>query len=227
MKNAAEGRWVDLTPSQRYVHYQQVTMTLDAQGGLAGKVHEEHGGYTGADARKELSQLGEKKYFAQLTSQHGGWNVPKFSVAERDNVAKPLALDYEFTQPADDNATAGTFYLSPMREFSPEQNPFRHDNRQFPVDFGAAQDETTMITLTLPDGYELAETPKPTVLELPDGGGRFLYNVTTGAPGTVQLTSRLYLRKPVYGAEEYTSLREFYRLMLEKQGEKLVIKKKA
>ncbi|GAB3580900.1 DUF3857 domain-containing protein [Hymenobacter daeguensis] len=227
MKNSTDGRWVDLAPTHRRVHYQQVALTMDAQGGFTGKVHEEHSGYAGVAARQELARLGEKKYLAELTRPHSGWTVPKFAVAERENVAKPLALDYEFAQPADDHATAGTFYLSPLREFSSDQNPFRHDDRLFPVDFGAAQDETTMITLTLPAGYELSETPKPAVVELPDGGGRFMYSVTPGAPGVVQLTSRLSLRKPVYAAEEYAQLREFYRLMLEKQGEKLVIKKKA
>ena len=227
MKNSAEGRWVDLTPTQRYVHYQQVALTLDAQGGLTGKVHEEHSGYAGADARKELSTLGEKKYLTQLARPHSGWTVPKFTVAERDNVAKPLAVDYEFAQPADDNTTAGTFYLSPLREFGSEQNPFRHNDRLFPVDFGAAQDETTMVTLTLPVGYELAEMPKTAVVDMPDNGGRFLYNVAVTTPGVVQITSRLSLRKAMYGADEYVHLREFYRLMLEKQGEKLVIKKKA
>ncbi|WP_310397280.1 DUF3857 domain-containing protein [Hymenobacter sp.] len=226
MKNSGEGRWVDLTPTQRYVRYQQVALTLDAQGGLTGKVHQEHGGYAGADARKELARLGEKKYLAELARPHSGWTIPKLTVAERDNTAKPLAVDYEFTEPADDNATAGTLYLSPLRDFSSEQNPFRHDDRLFPVDFGAAQDETTMVTLTLPAGYELAETPKNAVISLPDNGGRFVYNVAATTPGVVQLTSRLTLRKPTYGAEEYVHLREFYRLMLEKQAEKLVIKKK-
>jgi len=65
------------------------------------------------------------------------------------------------------------------------------------------------------------------VVDMPDGGGRFFFSATAAAPGVVQLTSRLNLRKPVYNAEEYTSLREFYRLMLAKHGEKLVIKKKA
>ena len=222
-----DGRWVDLVSPQRYVHYQNIALTMDAQGGLSGKVHEEHGGYTGVDERKELARLGEKKYLTELTRPHSGWTVPKFAVSAREDVAKPLALDYEFSQPADDNTTAGTFYLSPLREFIAEQNPFRHDDRLFPVDFGAAQDETTMVILTLPEGYELAEVPKPAVVDLPDGGGRFLYSVTTTTPGVVQLTSRLNLRKPRYAAEEYVSLREFYRLMLEKQSEKLVIKKKA
>ena len=227
MKNPAESRWVDLTPTQRNIHYQLITLTLDAQGGLSGKVHEEHGGYAGVDARKKLARLGEKKYLTDLTTPHSGWTVPKFTVMDRENVANPLGFDYEFAQPADDNTTAGTFYLSPLREFASEQNPFRHDDRLFPVDFGAAQDETIMINLTLPTGYELTEMPKPAVVDLPDGGGRFLYSVTAASPGVVQLVSRLSLRKPVYAAEEYLHLREFYRLMLEKQGEKLVIKKKA
>ncbi|GAB3856142.1 hypothetical protein GCM10028822_28080 [Hymenobacter terrigena] len=227
MKKAEDGRWVELTPAQRYVHYQQVALTMDAKGGLTGKVHEEHGGYAGADARQELSTLGEKKYLAKVTRPHSSWTVPKFVVTERENVDKPLSLDYEFTQPADDNATADQLYLSPLREFGAEQNPFRHDDRLFPVDFGAPQDETTMVTLTLPAGYELAELPKPAIIDMPEGGGRFMYTVTPTAPGVVQLMSRMSLRKPVYAAEEYAQLREFYRLMLEKQNERLIIKKKA
>ncbi|HEX8656875.1 MAG TPA: DUF3857 domain-containing protein [Hymenobacter sp.] len=227
MPKEGEGRWVDLTPAQHHVRFHQVALTLDARGGLTGKVHEEHSGYAGADARQELARLGEKKFFAERSGQHSNWTIPKFTVAERNNVAKPLALDYEFTQPADDAATAGMFYLDLLREFSSEQNPFRHDDRLFPVDFGAAQDQTIMVNLTLPAGYELAETPKAAIIDLPDEGGRFLYNVSTTSAGTVQLVSRLNLRKTMYEAKEYANLREFYRLMLAKQGEKLVIKKKA
>ena len=226
MRDAAASRWVDLAPTQRFVHYQQVSLALDAQGGLKGKVHEEHSGYAAVDARRELGSLGEKKYLAQKVAPHSGWTVPKLTVTAREDVAKPLGLDYEFAQPAESEAIIGTFYLSPLRDFGSDQNPFRHDDRLFPVDFAAPQDETTLVTLTLPEGYELAELPKPAVIDLPEGGGRFLYSVAAGTPGTVQITSRLNLRKSVYAAAEYTSLREFYRLMLEKQNERLVIKKK-
>lgn len=226
MPQASASRWVDLRPSQRHVHFQQVQLALDAQGGLSGKVHEEYAGYAGADARQELAQLGEKKYLAEIGRQHTAWTVPQAAVAKHEEVEKPLALDYSFTQAADDNAAAGTLYLGPLREFGTSQNPFRHENRQYPVDFGSPQEEMLLVTLALPDGYELAETPKNAVIDLPDNGGRYLYSVANAGP-TVQFTSRLVLRKPVYAAEEYVHLREFYRLMLEKQAEKLVIKKKA
>ena len=224
---AAEAcRWVDLSPSQRHMHFQQVQLALDAQGGLAGKVHEEYAGYAGAGARDELAKLGEKKYLAEIGRQHTAWTVPQAAVAKHESTEAPLALDYSFTQAADDNPTAGTLYLSPLREFSSSQNPFRHEDRQYPVDFGAPQEETLLVALTLPDGYELAEKPKNAIVDLPDGGGRYLLNVATIGT-TVHFTSRMALRKPVYSAAEYVYLREFYRLMLEKQAEKLVIKKKA
>ncbi|MDO7846669.1 DUF3857 domain-containing protein [Hymenobacter sp. M29] len=226
-KKETDGRWIDLVPSQRQVRFQQINLTLDAQGGLSGQVHDERGGYAAVDARAALASLGEKKYLAGLLARHEGWTVPKLTVGQAETVDKPLTLDYEFRQPAADNAPTGPLYLSPLSEFGPGQNPFRHEDRSFAVDFGMPQEETVMVTLTLPAGYELASLPKPAVVDMPEQGGRFLYSVAATAPGVVQLTSRLSLRKPVYAAAEYASLRELYRQLMAHQAEKLVIQKKA
>ncbi|GAA3987666.1 DUF3857 domain-containing protein [Hymenobacter antarcticus] len=227
MKNTAKSRWLDISPSQRRVHYQQAQLTLALQGTLSGKVHEEYGGYSAATVRQELGKLGEPKYRSQFAGRHSSWTLPKFAISARDELSKPVVMDYEFSQAGDDSpAAAGTFYLSLLDEFGTAQNPFRHGTRAFPVDFGMGQEEVIVITLNLPEGYELAEMPRPAVVDLPENGGRYLYMVNSTGP-TVQLTSRLTLRKPVYGAEEYEYLREFYRVMLEKQAEKLVVKKKA
>ena len=222
-----DSHWVDLEPTQRHVRYQQVALSMDAQGGFTGKVHEEHGGYAAADTRADLTASGEKKYLATLAQQHENWNITKTALGQTNDVEKPLLLDYEFNQPAASSPIAGPIYISPLHEFGPGQNPFRSENRAFAVDFGTNTDETVLLTLTLPTGYELAEIPKPTVVKLPNEGGQFSCNVAAPAPGTVQLTSRLSLRRAVYAPEQYANLRELYRLMLEKQAEKLIIQKKA
>ena len=228
MKNPAEGRWVDLSPTQRHVHYQQIALTLDAQGGLTGKVHEERGGYAGTDARLDLASQGEKKYLASLAQRHEGWTIPASKLGQVDALDKPLLLDYDVAQPATgSDAPGSTFYLSPLSDFGPRQNPFRRPNRTFAVDFGVAQEEILMITLTLPAGYELAEVPASALVSLPNEGGRFVYSVSVAGPGRVQLTSRLSLRDTVYPADAYASLRELYRLLMARQSEKLIIQKKA
>jgi len=213
---------------QRHIRYQQIALTLDAQGGLTGKVHEERGGYAGTDARLKLANQGEKKYLASLAQRHEGWAVPTSKLSQVDNVDKALLLDYELTQPAADNgAAAGTFYLSLLSEFGPRQNPFHRPDRTFAVDFGVAQEETVLLTLTLPPGYELATVPKPALVTLPHDRGRFVYSVSATEPGRVQLTSRLTLRDTVYAPEDYASLRELYRQLMARQSEKLIIQKKA
>jgi hypothetical protein len=133
-------------------------------------------------------------------------------------------LNYELRQPASTPGTAQEIYLTPLATFGETQNPFRHEHRTYPVDFGALTQEVIVITLTLPAGYT-AELPKSTSLALPDNGGRYVYAASNLTPSTVQLTSRLTFDKPVYGAEEYEGLREFYRRVLAKQAEALVLRK--
>ncbi|WP_210516460.1 DUF3857 domain-containing protein [Hymenobacter terricola] len=225
-KKNAEGRWVSLVPAQHEIYFQQATLTLDAAGTLAGQVREEFSGYASVPVRRELAELGDKKYLAALVQRHDGWAVPQLAVANRDSMAKPVGLSYAFSRAGGETAPAGTLYLSPLREFTDGDNPFRHDSRRFPVDLGVAQDETIMVTLHLPPGYELAEQPKNVVMELAGGGARFVYNVTANGQ-TVQLLSRLSLRETVYADSQYADLRELYRLMLTRQSEKLIIQKKA
>ena len=222
--DGGEGRWVSLVPSQRYTHYQDIRLTLDAQGSLTGRVQEEHGGYAGLDARERVQQLGEKKYVSQLAGAHPSCEVLSSALSGQATVSQPLTLRYELRQPAATPGGAAELYLKLLEPFGAPQNPFRYAQRSYPVNIGMLQQETIMLTLTLPPGYT-AELPKPLSLALPDQGGRYVYMASSPTPGTVQLASRLTLDKPVYTAQEYQALRELYRQMLAKQAEALVLKK--
>ena len=230
LKAGGPSRWLDIEPGQRRTHFQQAKLRLAADGSLRGTVHEEYVGYAAAAQRAMLEELGEPQYRRKFVGQHSTWAVPVFAVADRTDLAKPLALNYEFIQAnhptgAAAGAGASTIFLGLFDGFTDRRNPFRREGRTCPVDFATTQEETLMLTLTLPPGYEVRELPKPAIVDLPDGGGRYTLQLAA-AEGEVQLTSRLSLRKAVYSVEEYASLRELYRLMLEKQAEQLVIQKK-
>ena len=219
-----EGRWVELLPGARYVHYQQVQMALDPQGNLHSEVSEEYGGYAGLEAREKLAALGEKKYVTELAGQHAGGEVPSYKFGGATDATQPLSLHYSLRQAATTPGAAQELFLSPLAAFGEGSNPFRLAERHFPVDFGMTQQETISLTLTLPPGY-VAELPKAASLALPNQGGRYLYSASLLAPGTVLLVSRLSLDKPAYSPDEYHALRELYRQLLAKQAEALVVKK--
>ena len=219
-----EGRWVSLAPSQRHTRFQNINLTVDAQGNMSGNVREEHGGYAGAAVREKIQQVGEKKYVPELLSRHTNWEVPTYKFNAVELLNQSLALNYELRQAASTPGAAQELYLTPLATFGETRNPFLHEHRTYPVDLGALTQEVMVVTLTLPAGYA-AELPKAATIALPDNGGRYVYAASSPTPGTVQLMSRLTFDKPVYGAEEYENLREFYRRVLAKQSEALVLKK--
>jgi hypothetical protein len=225
MPTASASRWISLVPQHRLTEYQQIQLTLDEKGGYVGKVHSEHSGYAGLMQRDKLRDKGEKKFVEELLKGREGWNIDKYQFLQRDVLEKPLTFDYEMTV-AGGEAPAGTLYLRPLQHFGNSRNPFVHESRLFPVDFGFPLDETLVLTINLPSGYEVEELPKSASLALPDNGGRFLFQAQPNA-GILQITSRLNLSRPIYSAEEYTSLREFYRLVVAKQMEQIVLKKKS
>ncbi|WP_375437025.1 DUF3857 domain-containing protein [uncultured Hymenobacter sp.] len=225
MPKASESRWISLAPQHRLTEYQQIQLTLDDKGGYTGKVHSEHSGYAGLRQRTQLNAKGEKKFVEELLHGREGWNLNKYQFSQREALDKPLTFDYELTAAGTD-APATMLYLKPMQHFGNARNPFVHEDRKFPVDFGYALDETLIITLTLPAGYEVEELPKAAAIALPDNGGRFVFQAQPKG-ATIQLMSRLNLSRPVYSAEEYAGLREFYRLVVAKQTEQIVLKKKS
>ncbi|MBO3273175.1 DUF3857 domain-containing protein [Hymenobacter defluvii] len=225
LPDAAQSRWIDLAPLTRFIDYRKVQLNLDDKGGYTGQVHQEYGGYLGAHHRSRLVKLGEKKFMEELAKGHEGWDIPKYAFKEKETYTAPLSLDYELTSAGNEQA-ADMLYINPMRHFSDSKNPFLHEDRRFPVDFGALMDETNLVTVALPAGYAVEEMPKPLVVDLPDNGGRFIYSISPGE-NSLQIMTRMNLRKTVYSAEEYAALRDFYSRLLAKQAEQIVLKKKS
>lgn len=226
IQDETSGQWVSLNSTFRHVRYRAAQLTLDERGNLTGKLRDEHGGYLGASQRAELRQQGEKKYVENLLKEQHGWKIDKYAFQNVDALGKPLMLDMDLRVPSDAEQPLGTIYLNVLHTLNEATNPFRLTERRFPVDFGARHEETSMVTLTLPANYTVEELPKNAVVDLPDGGGRFLFSVTP-VGNTLQIMSRMTLNRSLYMAEEYPSLRQFYELMLAKQAEKIVLKRKS
>ncbi|QNE38382.1 DUF3857 domain-containing protein [Hymenobacter sp. NBH84] len=122
LSKADDSRWVDLTPTTRYVEYRQVQLQLDEKGGYTGKVHQEYGGYLGAHHRSRLLKMGEKKFMEELAKGHEGWDIPKYAFKATDVNTTPLALDYELTS-AGNEQVADILYVNPMRHFADSKKP--------------------------------------------------------------------------------------------------------
>ena len=100
------------------------------------------------------------------------------------------------------------------------------DERKYDVDFGAPKDEFYQLTLTLPEGYKVDETPKPARIQMPEGTMKYEYLISV-KDNILSLNTKFNIKKTSYNPEEYAILKQFYAQILAKMGEQIVLTKAA
>jgi hypothetical protein len=220
---APAGRWVPLTPTQKHLSLTNAHLDLTPQGQLRGKVLLEYSGYAAIQERLRLAQAGEKAYLSHLLTHHSDWQLAHAAIKRTDELASSLLLDLDLSVTTPE-PKSGKLYLPILQLLTSSTNPFQHDTRAFPVDFGMAHEYITTLILTLPTGYKPVELPAKLMFDLPNGGGQYVYEAQQQG-STLQVSSRLLLRKALYQPSEYAALRELFVRSIAKHAEPLVLQK--
>ncbi|QHT69767.1 DUF3857 and transglutaminase domain-containing protein [Rhodocytophaga rosea] len=216
--------WVQLQTPERMVEVFTGKFDLDANGELKGTVDISKGGYSGLSMRKAILSDGKDKYIEEFKKKYPSWQISKHDFTDVEELNKAINAKYEVTLSEQVQVAGNMMYIKPLLTHATDENPFKLENRKFPVDFAVPMDETFSCFITIPAGYKVEELPKGAIVELPEKSGRFTF-MTAVNGNVVQVTSRISLKKPVYYAEEYSYLKEFFNQVITKHAEQVVLKK--
>ncbi len=82
-----------------------------------------------------------------------------------------------------------------------------------------------MLQLELPEGFALEEAPEPIKAALPNNGGSFQYTLSQNG-NKLNLVTEIKIAQLRFEPEAYAGLRHFFNLLLEKQQNPIVLKRK-
>jgi len=140
------------------------------------------------------------------------------------NISESVKEQHEFTY-TEGFGDATILYINPLIHLRIDENPFRLEERVYPVDFGKATERTLICKINIPENFIADELPKPKIILLPNNGGKFTYNVQAMG-NIINVVSILTINQSLFSQMEYKSLREFYDLVVAKHAEQIVLKKK-
>jgi transglutaminase-like putative cysteine protease len=217
-------QWVDVAPpvsSDTWL----LNFRLDEEGGLAGNITLSCNGYSAVSERSDLEDHPTGDAFRKkLTGRFPDVSMDSLRFENADDLSKPLKVLVDCQLPNAATVAGDFIYLQPALLSDFLKNPFKIEQRTFPVDFPYPLKENVVLNVTIPDGYAVEALPEAVKMALENDGGRFQFNVSkTG--NKLQFISNLQLNRLHFEPEEYAALRTFFGMVEEKMGEQVVLKK--
>ena len=217
-------RWVNLYPNFKSKSTTSLDLALAESGVLRGKIILSNDGYAAQRVRNEYASKGEAGYLKSLTDAYA-WQLQKSQFENIAFVSNAVKETHDVILENHVQSSGGVIYLNPILRDRIEENPFKLEKREYPVDFKSPFEKLISGKITLPEGYSLDELPKSKVISLPNNGGRYTYSLAQ-IGNSISITSLLAINKSLFTQEEYEILKEFYNQVVAKQAEQIVIKKK-
>ena len=114
-------------------------------------------------------------------------------------------------------------YINPLLFEQITSNPFKTEDRKYPVDFVYPAELTYVFKLNLPENAEVTELPQPVSLKMKGGSASVYYQIAT-INNIVQLSYKFVINKAIYSEVEYGDLRALFSELVKKHAEQIVVK---
>lgn len=116
-------------------------------------------------------------------------------------------------------------YLNPLFDKHVNENPFKSEKRDMPVMFNSLSNYRQMVTIEIPEGYEIEELPKSERIICGDDVLTLSY-VINQKDNKIVLNYQFFVRDLIVLPTEYVVLQDFFAKAAAKSSEQVVLKKK-
>ncbi len=202
-----------------------VLLVNDDKGNESGSVQSNIGYYESQDIRSDIQQTSNQdKYLKKIQLNYGtDVSLSNFKIDSLASFDDPIKLDYDIDYKS--GFDGDVIYFNPVLTDSYKENPCKSSERKYPFELPYPINKVYDITMDIPNGYKVDELPKSVQANFNGTDGVFIYQILKDAY-TVQLHMLVKINKTIFAPEDYTSLRDFFAMIVKKQAEQVVFKKK-
>ena len=185
----------------------------------------EHPGYyESSDIRDSIRENNnsQEAYIKSYTREKAYTEkIDSFKISDLKDMEHPVTLSFK-TRISPNGEEH--FYFNPMMKAGLNKNPFTSADRSYPVELPYVFDESFILNMEIPEGYEVEELPKSVRIKLNENDGIFEYLIQKNE-NSIQFKNVLNIKRATFDPDDYNNLRDFYAYILKKQSELIVFKK--
>lgn len=180
------------------------------------------GYYESVGVREQVKEKGEESFFKNIqTAYTADIVLGDKKIEQLKDPDQPVKVEYDFTIRHEDEI----IYFNPMMWEGYKDNYFKAAERLYPVEMPYTFDETYVMNVEIPAGYQIEELPKSAKVQLGDANCFFEYLIDK-SDQMIRFRSRIKLNRATFASDEYNDLRTFFSYVVKKHAEPIVFKKK-
>ncbi len=217
---------VNLNPKELSKDNFIMNINLHPDGKLDGQMRRQYTDQYAFRYRMNYSSSDKDDYVNKLQNKLG-INITSYESKNIDNLAEPVIETLAFENDGSVDVINDNLYLSPLLFLVQDENPFKQNTqeRKLPIDFTFPKSQKYMINVKLPEGYEVEYIPESVAVALPNDKGLYRFNMKKSPTGDIQIVVSKELKQSILGPEYYKPLKDFYKTIVEKETDKIVLKK--
>ena len=214
---------VDLSPKKHSKNSVMIFASIENQV-IKGNIKETLTGNKAFSFRAKNSLIAEDTYLENIEKSMTGFEISDYKIENKNNPDEPLLEDYYFTATNEIEIINDKIFFKPLQFFAMEENPFKQEKRDYPIDFKYPTHDSYTITYNLPQGYVVESLPEKINIATEDNIATFSFLI--GNMGNkVQIVSNFYINSALVPSDYYDSLKAFYNQVYLKMNQKIVLKK--
>lgn len=224
VKEDGSSRLIEVYPSKPAVHNSLINYSFNEEGQIEGNSKNRFSAHYAKGYRSRYLEATEDEQLTRLSSTYEDIDIVDHSFKDLKNVQKNLTLEYNFEAEDAMEEIGGKMYLSPLLHLATKTNYFEAETRSAPIDFVHPWSDRFIVNIEIPEGYELESKPDDIAINLTDNIGSYRFSVNQlGNTLTVSLQNTI--NTPVIPATFYKDLQAYFKLIVDKETEKIVFKK--
>ena len=108
--------------------------------------------------------------------------------------------------------------------FAETKNIFTQEKREYPIDFIFPHQDKYNVSFTIPEGYVVETIPQSKSIAMIEGIGSFKYLISNNG-NQFQIVYSVDINQAIVSSEYYDVLKNFFKEIVDRHSEKIVLKK--
>lgn len=216
--------WVNLNSSIPAVGQTLLTVELTPDLKISGNSQQRFSGNYALNYRDKFKNLAPSEWAKALENIHSGIEFANISFDNLEKSSEAVTLKYDFEAFEGVEEAGGKIFISPLFFIQTKENPFKSQTRKLPIDFGHTGRSHTIVNVSIPEGYEIESLPENGMLKLVGDLGSYRYLVNQNG-NNLQISVDFSINQSVIAESEYEHVKDFFEIMVNKENEKIVLKK--